>query len=453
MADWRSLHELMCRPLCERGVGTDGVLVTHAQLRQRAAAWRAAFAARPGRWALYLEDTLEFAAALFGAWHAGVEVWLCGDTLPATLDALAAEVTGYAGDMPAERAPLNAAPVPSDTSQWPALDEQAVRLVVFTSGSTGAPTAILKSLSQLAREVEALERSFGALPGSAVVHGTISHQHIYGLLFRVLWPLASGRRVAARRFFHEELAPAMARESACVLVSSPAHLTRLPESLDWSGAADRLRAVFSSGGALPAQAAVQIRRLWRQAPVEIYGSSETGGIAWRQQEADATPDWTPLPGVEWRIAEGQLEVRSPHLASPDWWRSQDRVRAQGAGFVLLGRADRIVKIEERRVSLDALERCLLAQAEVAEARVLVLPGARTQLAAVVVPSEQGETLRSALGPRALRQRLDTALAAGHDSVTRPRLWRFVAALPISSQGKVSEAALRALFAEIGRAHV
>ncbi|MFX5622702.1 acyl-CoA synthetase, partial [Acinetobacter baumannii] len=71
----------------------------------------------------------------------------------------------------------------------------------------------------------------------------------------------------------------------------------------------------------------------------------------------------------------------------DWWRTQDRVEALADGrFRLLGRADRIVKIEERRVSLDALERALREDTEVDDVRVLVLPGHREQLAAVVVPA-------------------------------------------------------------------
>ncbi|HAU81132.1 MAG TPA: AMP-binding protein, partial [Stenotrophomonas sp.] len=91
------------------------------------------------------------------------------------------------------------------------------------------------------------------------------------------------------------------------------------------------------------------------APTEVFGSSETGGVAWRRWSA-ARPQWHPLPGVAWRIDEGCLAVRSPHLASEDWWLTQDRAVADdGHSFRLLGRADRIVKIEERRVSLDALE--------------------------------------------------------------------------------------------------
>ena len=182
-----------------------------------------------------------------------------------------------------------------------------------------------------------------------------------------------------------------------------------------------------------------------QVPIEIYGSSETGGVAWRRC-GELSPEWVPLPGVDWRIVDGQLEVASPHLPDAGWWRSADRAQPCGErGFELLGRADRIVKVEERRVSLPALERQLMAAPEVAEARVLLLEGARAQLAAVVVPSEAGVARLHALGRRAFAHALGQALAGGYDAVTRPRRWRFVDVLPANAQGKTTDAALRALF--------
>jgi acyl-coenzyme A synthetase/AMP-(fatty) acid ligase len=192
-----------------------------------------------------------------------------------------------------------------------ALDERACELCVFTSGSTGQPSAISKRLDQLAREVDALQAAFGAQLEGVQVHGTVSHQHIYGLLFRVLWPLAAGRLIHPRRFFHEDLVGALAGTDT-VLVATPAHLKRLPEQLDWASLHGRLRAVFSSGGPLPEEAARQVRQWLGVAPTEVYGSSETGGIAWRRWDTDLPP-WQPLPGVQWRIEDGCLAVASAHL--------------------------------------------------------------------------------------------------------------------------------------------
>jgi acyl-coenzyme A synthetase/AMP-(fatty) acid ligase len=191
-----------------------------------------------------------------------------------------------------------------------ALDERACELCVFTSGSTGQPSAIGKRLDQLAREVEALQAAFGAQLEGVQVHGTVSHQHIYGLLFRVLWPLAAGRLIHPRRFFHEDLVGALAGTDT-VLVATPAHLKRLPEQLDWASLHGRLRAVFlrwpAAGRSGTPGAAVAGR-----GPTEVYGSSETGGIAWRRWDTDLPP-WQPLPGVQWRIDDGCLAVASAHL--------------------------------------------------------------------------------------------------------------------------------------------
>jgi hypothetical protein len=332
MSEWLPLDRVAVDARTGRRVGPDW---DHPAFRARVLAWQAAFAGAGGRdWALYFEDATAFAAALFGAWHAGKRVFLCADNLPATRERLAGQVDGFAGDF-ADGGVMPVDVVP-ETVLAP-LDEAATRLLVFTSGSTGEPVAIEKRLDQLAREVEALEAAFGADLGAATVHGTVSHQHIYGLLFRVLWPLAAGRPIAPRTFFHEDLLAALAGQPA-LLVASPAHLKRLPQQLDWASLRGQLRAVFSSGGALPAEAALEARRWLGVAPTEIYGSSETGGIAWRRWD-DEQPAWRALPGVAWRVQDGRLQVRSPHLAQArDWWTSEDRVHADGDGFRLLGRA-------------------------------------------------------------------------------------------------------------------
>ena len=114
--------------------------------------------------------------------------------------------------------------------------------------------------------------------------------------------------------YFEELMPVLSTRE-CVLVSSPAHLQRLPENPGWSEARQRLRAVFSSGGPLTLKVAQEAERLLGSVPIEVYGSSETGGIAWRQQRAKIDEAWSPFPGVTWRIdpQDGVLEVRSPNL--------------------------------------------------------------------------------------------------------------------------------------------
>lgn len=377
------------------------------------------------RLALYTDDCLAFAATLFDAWSRGHQVVLPGDDLPATKAALSPHLDDWL-------TPTRVA-LPSLARIERSLDG----LVVFTSGSTGAPLAIRKTLRQLFDEVATLEATFGAqLPADATFISTVSHQHIYGLLFTVLWPVLTGRTLAPRRLeYPEELERDLAAGPS-LLISSPAHLKRLPAGRAWRM---KCLAVFSSGGPLSPDASQLAHEVTGHTPVEVYGSSETGGIAWRQ---GSTAAWKALRGVDVRAsAEGTLEVKSPHLPDAEWFTTADRVELRGDSFTLKGRADRLAKIEEKRVSLELIERTCLATGLLAEARVVIVPGARVTLGLVGVTSPSGR----ALSRKALIDRLKQALQDVVEPVARPRRFRFPDTLPMNEQGKTPEALLTKLF--------
>lgn len=435
-----------------------GAPVSNAQFLARVRAWAALLRRQDGRdFALYLDDSIEFGAALLGAWQAGKTIWLSADTLEASCAALRASVRGFLGEFPPSCAPL----LPTPDDERAAADPSAqgfdgVALVVHTSGSTGAAQAIPKRWSQLGSEVATLEALFGARVGQAAIVATVSHQHIYGLLFKVLWPLAAGRAIHAASLKYPEQLAAVLAAGPGALIASPAHLKRLPEHVSWGAAAHGLRAVFSSGGPLGADVAQACGALLGQTPVEVYGSSETGGIAWRQRGVasdDAGGDgesWRAFPGVEWRLAapDGLLEVRSSHLADANWLRLADRADADGPHrFLLCGRSDRIVKVEEKRVSLDALETALAASALVEQARVLLSPAVgagRARLAAFVVASSAGRALLAEHGKLALNRALRAALGTVAEAVALPRRWRYIEQMPQDAQGKTTHAGLLAL---------
>lgn len=455
------LYELVADRSPELVVGwRDGVAVSNASFLKRIGAWHALLNRTAGQdFALFEEDSLEFAAALLGAWQAGKTVWLTADTLLASCRSLQATVDGFLGEFPAPFGAIRPADGQvSNLVNATVLHAGFTALVVHTSGTTGAAQAIPKQWSQLASEITSLEAVFGPLLGRAEIVATVSHQHIYGLLFKVLWPLFAGRAIHARsQSFPEELAQLLAQRP-CVLISSPAHLKRLPTHLMWSGAQQNLCAVFSSGGPLAVDVARSTGLLLGQIPLEVYGSSETGGVAWRQRshlnaeagDAGGDESWLPLPGVEWRIAPEQdlLEVRSPHLGEHVWMRLADRAQTLVDGrFVLNGRSDRIVKIEEKRISLDAIEARLLASPLVSEVRVLVcaaLSGQRQRLAAFVVASESGKAVLVEQGKLALNRCLLDHLNGFVEALALPRRWRYLDAMPVDAQGKTTHALLSAL---------
>lgn len=395
---------------------------------------------REARWLLTSDDALEFAAGLCAVLYAGKQAVIPPNTRPGTLQSLA-------GNFDARLDALSLGePLPGFHPG--AIHAGAAVIDLYTSGSTGEYKRVRKTLAQFEAEVTILESLWGDQVGAAAILATAPHQHIYGLLFRIFWPLASGRTLDAVTCAHP--AALLERLALCdhaVLISSPAQLARLPELLPLGSLAPRLTAVFSSGGALSGEAAKAWVAGLGAAPIEVFGSTETGGVAWRQQAGADSDLWTPFPCHQVGCSEsGALTLRSPFLADDRAWEMDDAVALMPDGrFRLLGRLDRVLKIEEKRLSLPDLESRLSEHSWVDAAAALALSGRRQSIGAAVVLNARGRMALQAQGRRVVTQALRRHLAAHFDAVLLPRRWRFPDRLPVDERGKLTHAALSALF--------
>lgn len=312
---------------------------------------------------------------------------------------------------------------------------------MYTSGSTGEPKCIRKHLAELEAECEVQESAWGEALGDATIIATTPHHHIYGLLFRLLWPLCAGRPFDSATISEPSaLVERLGAFEKAVLISSPAQLSRIPELLDLANMRKRPALVFSSGGPLSLATAIHYQQSWGDAPVEVFGSTESGGVAWRRQTVD--PRWMPLPEVQVSSdVDGALLVRSPFLPCSETLRMEDAVSIDADGrFTLLGRLDRIVKIEEKRLSLPEMERWLASHPAVHDCAIASLRiGERVVVGAAVIAREATAERRKeliALLRDHLRQRFDNVLL--------PRRWRFVERLPYTDRGKLSPEHLESL---------
>ncbi|VVP97225.1 Tyrocidine synthase 3 [Pseudomonas fluorescens] len=437
--NWIKLEHLLLKPEPERAV-TAAPAMNHAQLCEQALRLAAGLQARGvQRIAVHLEDAADLATALLGAWRAGISVLLPADLQPQTRQRWSNDVDLWLTDHPDDahledfqHPPLSAA----------ALDLDRCTLSLCTSGSSGEPKRIEKQLRQLVNEVQALERLWGADLGPACIIGSVATQHIYGLLFRVLWPLCAGRPFVRRQLaFPEDLQRASREHPAFAWVASPALLKRMGDNLDWP-AMSAVRRVFSSGGALPAEAAQCLHERLQQWPTEIFGSSETGGIAWRQ----GNTRWQPFADVVLsQDSDGALLIASPYLPAGHVEHTADAARIAADGrFELLGRLDRIVKLEEKRISLPMLEQALMAHDWVAEARLGVVQENRASLGALLVLSEAGLHALRNQGRRSVTETLRQHLGQHCETLALPRRWRLLRQLPLNAQGKLPQADVEAL---------
>ena len=323
--------------------------------------------------------------------------------------------------------------------------------VFHTSGSTAAPKKIVKPFPTLAKEVAfhlARLRAEGVLPPPGekgpVFLSTVDPDHMYGLLWRKMLPKAAGCVVDEEIIrAPESLVAKMKAAERVVIITTPSFLRRFSSYADQYDVPGNCVEIVTSGALLTADVAAASRRVFGRAPREIFGSTETGGVAWRRQLATAHDafDWTLFEPVKAHASpDGCLVVSSPFCCARSYTMGDGvEFSPDGRRFKLLGRRDRLVKVNEQRVSLPEMEAKMSALPEVADVALAALDGPRgTQLGAVVVLAQDVLFSGKHAAARALRSQLLSIFPKG----TVPKKYRFVHELPRNAQGKVKADELR-----------
>jgi acyl-CoA synthetase (AMP-forming)/AMP-acid ligase II len=208
--------------------------------------------------------------------------------------------------------------------------------------------------------------------------------------------------------------------------------------------------IYTSGGVLTPEVAEKTNGVFGFWPLEVYGSTETSGIAWRQSKNG--PEWTPFDNAELSLdGEGRLVVRSPYIKDPAGFTTGDLADMLPDGrFLLRGRADSIVKIEEKRISLPEVEARILQSGLVSDTCVIALSGRRQYLAAVIALNDSGKERFRGLDNFEINRWFREYLLRFFESVVLPKKWRYIDVFPLDAQGKKKRLEMEALFAREGR---
>ena len=321
-------------------------------------------------------------------------------------------------------------------------DSHAVKL--FTSGSTGTPRVITKSVANLLDEARALAAEFD-WPAGPVVAG-VPPQHLYGLTFSILLPWVLGNAwVDDMPRYPGDVLQALQHNNGKTLISVPAqYQATLEDGTD-------LRGILCVSAAAPLPGS--LARAWQQQHgtdiLEIYGSTETGVVGHRRHTF--TGKWQAFPQVDLSVEQDLLKVESPFVSDEftGGFLTADRVSLEDQGhFQLLGRADAIVKIAGKRVSLTNIEDSICTCPGVAEAAVIAVPakGLVRDLAIWAAVVADGDY---PLSPRQLQAALRDKL----EGIEIPRRILVVEQLPHTASGKLPGKAVANLFDEHDRARV
>ena len=398
--------------------------------------------------ALWFDDAARFASALLAAWHAGADVYL-PPNLAEDNRAWAQEHTGlwltdtgehFNGRLIRYGSEEESAVPLSVSGSLKAAIAPERQVCMKTSGSSGEAKVICKTAALMAAEAEGIAGFLPQWRGLAV-HSSVSQQHHYGLSWRVFAALAGHWQIGRMQCLYPETLMAAVKQP-CFWVSSPALLNRMGDR-DWASLWPNLKGIVSAGGMLPEAVADALQTHLHFAVHDLYGSTETGVLMGRQ----GTGVWTLLPGVSAGTNEnGELWAQAPWTGGR--CQTADAVEFHSPNtLTLLGRTDRIIKFEDKRVSLTQIEHELLKHPWVADAHCALHPEHRRIAAWVALDDAGIDTLRNC-GPEAVRQALKQHEGRSQDAVALPRYWRFAArSLPRNAQSKISSQSFQAAFAD------
>ncbi|WP_409183990.1 acyl-CoA synthetase [Amycolatopsis sp. VS8301801F10] len=414
-----------------------------------------------GRVAVNATASLETIVAVVGCLTSGVPVVpVPPDSGPAERRHVLADsgVQLWLGDAPGD---VELPVVPIDVSarsatSYPEPAAESPALIVYTSGTTGAPKGVVLSRSAIAACLDALSDMWGWTAEDTLVHG-LPLFHVHGLVLGVLGALRVGSPLT-HTVRPKPAAYAEARGS--LYFGVPTVWSRVCAEPSTARALRSARLLVSGSAPLPKPVFEKLAGLTGSAPIERYGMSETLITLSTRHDGERRPGWVglPLPAVRTRLRDdrgepvrrdgqslGQLQVSGPTLfdgylglpgktaesfTEDGWFRTGDIAVVDSGGFHrIVGRESvDLIKSGGYRIGAGEVEHALLAHPGVREAAVVGVPD--DDLGQRIVAYVVGDGLDGATV---------TEFVAGTLSVhKRPREVRILEALPRNAMGKVQK---------------
>ena len=369
---------------------------------------------------IYIDDAFKFYAAFFGSLLAGTAPCVLAKPIyEANLTAVNDEnFLNFLANEPAKGLKF---------------DPQA-KFYLQTSGSSGKSKMIEKSLAQMIKESEYLadELNFSS---QNTFFSSVSHRHMFGLTFKVFLPLALGARVIADELNYPEAILGLSLANH-VFIASPVLLRTLAQS-PAAIALKGLSGIVSAGSPLKKELRSELGRICDARIIEIYGSTETGIVA-----KDDGCGLRLFDAVDAGLDDrGVLNVSSPWC---EFFQTNDAASIDEGRLTLQGRIDRIVKLNDKRVSLESIEAKLLESGLLADCYCAPHPKFK-RIAALLQLNGEGLKKFRKIGKKGVVAELKELLKLEFKNSVR--YFKIVEKMPRNQQGKFEKSEFEnALFA-------
>jgi acetyl-CoA synthetase len=327
-------------------------------------------------------------------------------------------------------------------------------VVIFTSGTTGEPKGVVYPQRYLTGQRLQAEHWVGSRKGelawcTAAPGWSKSTRNV----FVAPWLSGAAALIHDARFDPGERLEVAEREGVNVLCQAPTEYRILAKRTTLRPIGS-LRRMISAGEPLNPEVIRAFRESMGVGIADGYGQTETGAVSGiRPDEDDPTRDGSmgrPLPGLEARVVDGELQVRPETVPSffshylgeepfdGEWWRTGDHVRRDDDGYLWFdGRDDDIIVSAGYRIGPFEVESALVSHPAVAEA------------AAVAAPDEERGSVVRAIVVLADGEPSEALVADLQEHVKRvtapykyPRIVEFAEELPKTTSGKIRRSDLR-----------
>lgn len=293
----------------------------------------------------------------------------------------------------------------------------------MTSGTTGTPKIIKKTLKNLLLEAEEIVKTFD-LSSITEFITTTTMTHLFGFTFCFMVPTIAKKPINTKRLSY----PEEITQQGSAFISTPSFLSKLfkydimPKTLP--------NYIFSAGAKLENNVFEYLEK--HTNIVEIYGSTETGIIAHREKSYENL-----------KIFDN-VKINNNNIISPFIYEKElimnDDILIKNSKIVDIKRNDRIVKIQEERVSLEEVETCIKKLDLTSDCSCFQL---NDKIAAVVVLSNSGIDKFLNFGKIDFVKHLKKELKNKINKI--PQKWKFVDRIPKNTLGKNDYEYMKSLF--------
>ena len=257
-------------------------------------------------------------------------------------------------------------------------------LIIYTSGTTGKPKGVVTTHGNVAAQIGSLLEAWEWSSRDRALLVLPLH-HVHGVINVLGCAIAAGASLEILpQFDAESVWERLASGEISVFSAVPTIYRRLIDAWDAASAgvqrarssgARRARLMMSGSAALPVGTLERWREITGHTLLERYGMTEIGMALSNPLRGERRPGFvgTPLPRVEVRLADGELEVRGPavfreYWQRPDetaaafrdgWFRTGDTAVLENGAYRLLGRSSvDIIKTGGFKVSALEIEATL-----------------------------------------------------------------------------------------------